>query len=120
MISVGAVGLLHVEAETVQVGGDAWVCELCRPRVVVDEVNPARGGVTDFPPGGQRAEVALVDLEVTRYTGIVPGGDTCLRVKEVDLSLLSRPLLVAVGQRHRFVQLSAAHVVPMPGHAWMP
>ena len=97
--------------DTIQVGGDARIRELRRSRVVIDEIDPPRRRVPDFPSGGQRAEIPFVDLKISRHAGIVPRGHTRLRVQKVYLSLLRRSLLVAVWQRHGFVQLRPTHVV---------
>lgn len=45
-----------------QVGGEAWVCELCGSVVVVDEVDPPGGGVPYLPSWGQRTELLAVHI----------------------------------------------------------
>lgn len=45
-----------------QVGREAWVCELRGPVVVVDEVNPTGGGVPDLPARRQRTQFLAVHV----------------------------------------------------------
>lgn len=45
-----------------QVGGEAGVCELRGPVVVVHKVDPARGGVPDLPARGQRTQLLAVHV----------------------------------------------------------
>lgn len=45
-----------------QVGGEAWVCELRGSVVVVDEVNPPCGSVPDLPSRWQRTKFLAVHV----------------------------------------------------------
>ena len=75
-------------ADAVEIGGDSRVGELRRPRVVIDEVDPAGSRVPDLPSRRKRAEISLVDLKVAGHSGVVPRGHARLGVEEVDLTLI--------------------------------
>lgn len=51
-----------------QVGGEAWVCELCGSVVVVDKVNPPSGSVPYLPSWGQRTK--FLTVHITQISGV--------------------------------------------------
>lgn len=75
-----------------QVGGEAWVRELCGPSGMIHKVWSALWGVPYLPSLGQLAQCLRVHLHVA-VPRVVPGAGPRLSVDVVHLTLRCHPLL---------------------------